>query len=44
MRFGIPDIADVYEIRFFSHAERLGYEWVRVTDTTLPVPRHVVPG
>jgi len=31
MRFGIPDIADVDEIRFFGHAKKLGYASVRVT-------------
>jgi hypothetical protein len=44
MRFGIRDMADVDEIRFFSHAERLGRCSVRVTDTTfLSRERHVVP-
>jgi hypothetical protein len=44
MRFGIRDIADVDEIRFFDHAERLGYVSVRVTDTTfLSRERHIVP-
>ena len=33
MRFGIRDIADVDEIGFLRHAERLGYDSVRVTDT-----------
>ena len=26
MRFGIPDIADVDEIRFFGYAKRLGHD------------------
>jgi hypothetical protein len=31
MRFGIPDIANIDEIRFFGYAKRLGYDTVRVT-------------
>ncbi len=44
MRFGIRDMVDVDEIRFLSHAERLGYDSLRGTDTiSLSRERHIVP-